>query len=314
MPPPEVQALRAKRECGMRTRTRTLLLTFALATAGAGGIFAMRAAQALPTVQSLYSRIVADPGVARETGIAYGPHARHVLDLYRPASAAERNGPIAIFIYGGGWRRGERSTYGFVGAALAARGITTAIPDYRLYPEAKFPTFVEDAARAYAWTRTALASGADERRPIFLIGHSAGAHIAALLALDPRYLAAAGAGPQKLAGWIGLAGPYAFDPTTYPSTRDIFAPALRSQDARPLAFAAAGSPPALLMHGLKVETVQLSNMRSLADALRASGTPVRALELQDIGHTGLLLAISRPFRWRAPVLAEIEAFIHSIAR
>jgi len=291
------------------------LLICALVLAGAGGAFVVRNAQALPTVQSLYSKIVADPGVSLEAGIAYGPHGRHVLDVYRPQSsrdAEDQDGPIAIFIYGGGWRSGHRSTYGFVGAALASRGITTVIPDYRLYPDVKFPAFVDDAARAYAWTSARLASGAGKRRAIFLIGHSAGAHIAALLALDPRYLAAVEVSNEP-AGLIGLAGPYAFDPTTYPSTKDIFAPAVGSQDARPVAFAGARSPPALLMHGLKDETVQLSNMRGLAAALQASGTQVRTLELAEIGHIGLVLAISRPFRWRAPVLSEIEAFIRSVA-
>ena len=296
--------------------TRMTLLICALVLAGAGGAFVVRNAQARGTVQSLYSKIVADPGVSLEAGVAYGPHARHVLDVYRPQSsrdAEDQDGPIAIFIYGGGWRSGNRSTYGFVGAALASRGITTVIPDYRLHPEVKFPAFVEDAARAYVWTSTTLASGAGKRRPIFLIGHSAGAHIAALLALDPRYLAAAQVGSHKPAGLIGLAGPYAFDPTTYPSTKEIFAPALGSQDARPVAFTGPASPPALLMHGLKDEAVQLSNMRELAAALQASGTPVRKLELADIGHIGLVLAISRPLRWRAPVLSEIEAFIRSVA-
>ena len=133
--------------------------------------------------------------------------------------------------------------------------------------------------------------------------------MAALLALDVRYLSAAGVGSHRPAGLIGLAGPYAFDPTTYPTTKEIFASASRPEEARPVAFAGAGAPPALLMHGLKDETVQLSNMRALTEALRASGSPARALELEGIGHTGLVLAISRPLRWRAPVLVEIVGFI-----
>lgn len=290
----------------------------ALAVIAAAGAFAVRTAEALPAVHSLYSRIVADRGVAVETGVAYGPHARNVLDIYRPAQgngADAASGPIAVFIYGGGWRSGERATYGFVGAALAARGITTVIPDYRLYPEVRFPAFVDDAARAYAWVAAELARDGGKRRPIFLVGHSAGAHTAALLALDVRRLADAGVGAEdRPAGLIGLAGPYAFDPTTYPTTKEIFAPALGSQDARPAAFAGAGAPPALLMHGLEDETVQLSNMRTLASALQSAGVHVRTLELERIGHTGLVLAISRPFRWRAPVLAEIEAFIRPAAR
>jgi acetyl esterase/lipase len=281
----------------------------------AAGAFAMPTAEALPAVQSLYSRIVADRGVAVETGVAYGPLRRHVLDIYRPANGGGDDGPIAVFIYGGGWRSGERATYGFAGAALAARGITTVIPDYRLYPEVMFPAFVEDAARAYAWVAAGLARNGGKRRPIVLVGHSAGAHTAALLALDVRRLADAGVvAEDRPAGLIGLAGPYAFDPTTYPTTKEIFAPALGSQDARPAAFAGAGAPPALLMHGLEDETVKISNMRTLAAALQSAGVPVRTLELGGIGHTGLVLAISRPFRWRAPVLAEIEAFVRSVTR
>jgi acetyl esterase/lipase len=296
----------------MRT-TRTLLIC-ALALIAAVGTLLAQTAEALPAVQSLYSRIVADRGVAVETAVAYGPLARQVLDVYRPASGkGDEGGPIAVFIYGGGWRSGERGTYGFVGAALAARGITTVIPDYRLYPDVMFPAFIEDAGRAYAWTSANLARSGGKRRPIVLVGHSAGAHIAALLALDARRLADAGVGSEdRPAGLVGLAGPYAFDPTTYPTTREIFAPALGAHDARPVAFASAVAPPALLMHGLEDETVKISNMRTLTAALRGAGVPVRALELDGIGHTGLVLAISRPFRWRAPVLAEFEAFIRSV--
>ena len=294
-------------------RTTGTLLACALALIAAAGAVAVRTAEALPAVQSLFSRIVADRGVTVEAGVAYGPLARHVLDIYRPANGKGDDEPIVVFIYGGGWRSGERATYGFVGAALAARGITTVIPDYRLYPEAMFPAFVEDAARAYAWAAARLTRDDGKRRAIVLAGHSAGAHTAALLALDGRRLAEAGVGIEnRPAGLIGLAGPYAFDPTTYPTTKEIFAPALGSQDARPAAFAGAGAPPALLMHGLEDDTVKLSNMRTLGAVLQSAGVPVRALELEGIGHTGLVLAISRPFRWRAPVLAEIEAFVRSV--
>jgi acetyl esterase/lipase len=216
-----------------------------------------------------------------------------------------------MFIYGGGWRSGERATYGFVGAAFASRGITTVIADYRLFPEVKFPAFVEDAARAYAWVSANLASGAGKRRPIVLVGHSAGAYIAAMLALDERHLAAAGV-TERPAGLIGLAGPYAFDPTTYPTTTEIFAPAAASADsARPAALARRGAPRTLLMHGLSDETVQLYNTRDLAAALQAVATDVRKIEYAGVGHMGLVLAISRPLRWRAPVLKEAVAFIRA---
>jgi acetyl esterase/lipase len=292
-------------------RTRRLALLVALLLAAGGGLFAVRQALAGATVATLYSGLVADPGVMVETGVAYGPLARDRLDIYRPASG-DKGGPIAMFIYGGGWRSGDRATYGFVGAALASRGITTVIADYRLFPEVKFPAFVEDTARAYAWVSANLASAAGKRRPIFLIGHSAGAYIAAMLALDERYLTAAGV-TERPAGLIGLAGPYAFDPTTYPTTAEIFAPAAAAADtARPVALVQRGAPPTLLMHGLSDETVQLYNTRDLATALQETGTDVRKIEYAGIGHMGLVLAISRPLRWRAPVLKEAVAFIRSV--
>jgi len=290
----------------MTTRKRWVLPAVAVLLAATGGLFAVRQALALSSVADLYSGLVADRGVMVERGVAFGALARDRLDIYRPA-AGDRGGPIAMFIYGGGWRSGDRATYGFVGAALAARGITTVIADYRLFPEVRFPAFVEDAARAYAWVSTNLATGAAKRRPIVLIGHSAGAYIAAMLALDERYLSAVGIA-ERPAGLVGLAGPYAFDPTTFPTTAEIFKPA---DDARPVALVRPGAPRTLLMHGLTDETVQLYNTRELATALQAAGADVRKIEYAGIGHMGLVLAISRPFRWRAPVLRELVEFVRS---
>ena len=290
----------------MTTRKRWVLPAVAVLLAATGGLFAVRQALALSSVADLYNGLVADRGVMVERGVAFGALARDRLDIYRPA-AGDRGGPIAMFIYGGGWRSGDRATYGFVGAALAARGITTVIADYRLFPEVKFPAFVEDAARAYAWVSTNLATGAAKRRPIVLIGHSAGAYIAAMLALDERYLSAVGIA-ERPAGLVGLAGPYAFDPTTFPTTAEIFKPA---DDARPVALVRPGAPRTLLMHGLTDETVQLYNTRELATALQAAGADVRKIEYAGIGHMALVLAISRPFRWRAPVLRELVEFVRS---
>ena len=179
---------------------------------------------ATPSLGGLFSTVFADGGVTVERGLSYGPHERHVLDLYRPQDG-DGNGAVAVFIYGGGWRAGERATYGFVGAALASRGVTTVIPDYRLFPEVMFPDFVGDAAAAYRWAADNIA-GTGTKRPVFLVGHSAGAHIAALMAVDNGYLDEDGAGVPKPAGFVGLAGPYSFDPTTFETTRDIFAATL----------------------------------------------------------------------------------------
>jgi acetyl esterase/lipase len=259
-------------------------------------------------------RTISERSVIVEPGFRYGPGRRDLIDLYRPRTGAG-HGPVAIYLYGGGWKAGDRALYGFMGAALASRGITTAIPDYRLYPEVSFPSFVEDAARAYAFVAGSIArseTGAEPKtpaRPIYLIGHSAGAHIAALLALDKRYINATGAHVPRPAGLIGLAGPYAFDPTTWPSTKEIFASATSASHARPVTFAGPHAPPTLLMHGTDDDLVKLWNMRELATALRAANVPVRALELSGLGHIGVMLAVLRPMRWRGPVLDEIVRFV-----
>ncbi|MDZ4791233.1 MAG: alpha/beta hydrolase [Hyphomicrobiales bacterium] len=255
---------------------------------------------------SLFSTAFAEGGVDVTQNYVYGPNPRHRLDIYRPRQPAP-DSPVAIFYYGGGWRSGDRATYGFVGSALASLGVTVVIPDYRLYPEAAFPVFVEDGALAYAWVFKNLRSQCGGRAPV-IIGHSAGAHIGALLALDRRYLKAQGDIAQPSA-FIGLAGPYSFDPTTWPSTKDIFVKAASADDARPAAFASKAAPPMLLMHGLDDETVQLWNLRTLADALKAKGSPVETAEFESIGHIGIVLAISRLLRWRAPVLDKMADFI-----
>lgn len=267
--------------------------------------FAGASTAALSLRPELFSTLFADGGSAITRDVQYGAHPRQQLDIYRPARGGD--GPVAVFIYGGGWRSGERATYGFVGAALASRGITVVIPDYRLYPQAEFPDWVEDAALAYAWTlrnTRGLCGG----RPPVVIGHSAGAHTGALLSLDRRYLQKFADIPQPCA-FIGLAGPYAFDPTSWPTTKEIFQGA-KSEDARPLLFARPDAPPSLLIHGGRDEDVRIHNQRDLAVALLEKGATVQTFEPDDVGHIGLILAMSRPFRWRAPVLDETVTFIN----
>lgn len=253
---------------------------------------------------SWFDRLIREPGVAFEGGIAYGEGPRQQLDIFTPC--ARPDGPVVLFFYGGAWTGGERQTYEFVGTALASRGITAVVADYRLYPQVGFPVFLEDAARAYGFVAQRFAG-----RPLHVMGHSAGAHIAALLALDPRYRRQFAPAAPPPAGLVGLAGPYAFDPTTWPSTRTIFSAAAGDPDAaRPVAFAGHGaSLPALLLHGGSDTTVELYNTDDLATALAAAGGRVRRHVYPSLGHVGLVTALAWPLRWRADVLGEVAAFV-----
>ena len=250
-------------------------------------------------------------GTERSDGLSYGPGSRHKLDVYRPREP-DAAGTVVVFLYGGAWKSGARGDYRFAAEAFASRGYVTVVPDYRLYPEVRFPVFVEDAARALGWVRDNIAEHGGDPGRIVLVGHSAGAHSAALLALDRRYLDAAGVLRGAILGVVGLAGPYGFDPTTYPTTKKIFATAVRAEDARPLAFARAGAPPMLLMHGLDDSTVEPRNSKQLAKALRAEGVRARYLPLADVGHAGVLLALASPFEGLAPVVPEAVDFIREL--
>ena len=156
------------------------------------------------------------------SSFAYGEGARRTLDVYRPVHGA-LGAPVAVFFYGGGWNSGKKEDYKFVGAALAERGVIAIIPDYRIYPEVRFPSFLEDAAQAVRWSRDNAANFGGDPNRLILIGHSAGAYMAAMLALDPRWLAPVGLVPQcDVTGWVGLAGPYDLSPDVGDPRRAVF--------------------------------------------------------------------------------------------
>lgn len=289
----------------MRWRTFVWVLAAVLLA-----VAALAVAAALAPLQTLG---LLQPTGAREriAGIAYGPHERQKLDVFVPASAAPPSGhPVAVFFYGGSWNRGSRAEYRFVGDALAARGILTVLVDYRLYPEVRYPDFLDDSARAVAWSLREVARLGGDAKRVFLVGHSAGAYNAAMLALDGRWLNAHSAAPSALAGWVGLAGPYDFFPMKNPEARPVFFHPNYPKDSQPIDFVRPSSPPALLAAAREDALVNPQrNARQMADKLRAAGVPAR-LELYDrVSHTTLVGALAWPLRWMAPVLDDVVAFI-----
>ena len=249
---------------------------------------------------------------SREQGIAYGAAPRHRLDLYVPQAIAAKgpgpHAPIVVFYYGGHWRGGERADYAFVGEALASRGFVVAIADYRVYPDVTFPAFVEDGAAAVAWIRrNATRYGGDPSR-LVVAGHSAGAHIAMLIALDRGYLAAAGE-RDAVAAAIGLAGPYDFLPLTSDRVKAVFGPD-RLARSQPISFVRADAPPLLLLHGSDDTTVSPGNAQRLAAGARAVGGRVELKLYEGIGHVGLIARLAAPLRAGASVLDDMATFAH----
>jgi acetyl esterase/lipase len=244
--------------------------------------------------------------------VAYGPLPRHRLDVYAPLAAAPASGwPVVVFFYGGSWTSGERGDYRFVGEALASRGVLVLVADYRLYPEVRYPAFLEDSARALAWgLEHARSLGGDTRR-VFVMGHSAGGYNAAMLALDPRWLAATGHAPAELAGWIGLAGAYEFLPLAPDSpARPVFFHPDYPAGTQPIDYATAGSPKAFLgvPRNDKVVSPERSTL-AMASKLAAAGVPVELKVYDGVTHALLAGAFARPLRGLAPVLADVSAWI-----
>ncbi len=282
-------------------KRRTLLLTLPALAA------------CTPSLGAFDTFALHDRGARRRVRDAtYGPGRRQKLDLYAPRAAAGGGLPIVMFIYGGSWRYGDKSDYNFMGAAFAAQGFLTAIPNYRLVPNVRFPSFIEDCAAAVRWLQdNAAAHGGDPRR-IVLVGHSAGAYNAMMLALDARYLQGAGVAPEAVRGAVGLAGPYAFLPLDVSATQNAFGQAPDLQTTQPVHFARADAPPLLLLWGADDTTVGPRNIESLERAMRAAGGSVEAKIYQDIDHIEIMLALSRPFRGKAPVLSDVTAFARRV--
>ncbi len=271
------------------------------------GLLALAGCTPLATFNALVPK---DGGtVLAAQAIRYGDDPRQRLDVYAPRRAGAATLPTIVFFYGGSWNSGERGGYGFAARALAARGFVVVVPDYRLVPQVRFPAFLQDGAAAVRWTIANIARHGGDGRRIVLVGHSAGAYNAAMLALDPQWL---GADRAAVRGLIGLAGPYDFLPLDGAVTVAAFGAWPVPAETQPITFAGAGDPPALLLTGADDDTVLPRNSVALAARLRAAGVPAEVRTYPDIGHVGIVTALARPFRGKAPVLADVAAFAHRV--
>jgi acetyl esterase/lipase len=256
----------------------------------------------------LLNSLVPKDGYHKHGSLSYGTGERQKLDVYVPEGQA-RDLPVVVFFYGGSWQGGRRQDYLFVAQALTARGFITVIPDYRVYPEVRLPTFIEDGASAVFWIRSNSKGFGGDINRLFLMGHSAGAYIAAMLALNPSYLKQVGMSTQELHGFVGLAGPYDFLPLKSPSLKKIFDGADGIPETQPVTFARAKAPPTLLLHGASDKLVGCHNTENLAQRLRECGGRVIEKIYPGMKHIRLLIALATPFQNGEPVMADIAQFI-----
>jgi acetyl esterase/lipase len=261
------------------------------------------------SASSFINVLVPDDGYRVAGGIPYGEGPRRTLDVYVP-DGADGSTPMLVFFYGGGWESGEKENYRFVGQAFASRGYVTAIPDYRIYPKVRFPDFLKDASATVAWAVLHGAEYGAARGPVYLVGHSAGAHIAAMLTLDRQWLGDEGLSPCGAIGaTVGLAGPYDFLPLKSAVLMEIFGPEATRPQSQPINFVTGTEPPMLLITGDADTTVQPRNTDNLAAKIRERGGVAETRHYDGIGHVPLVGALAAPLRGLAPVLDDTDAFL-----
>lgn len=256
-----------------------------------------REAVRLPVAKSV------TPGFTVEKDIGYGSSSRLKLDVYVPTEA-RADGKTVLMVHGGGWSTGSKEDFAFLGEALAARGITVVIPNYRLFPTARFPEFVEDCAWATRWAANRF--GADK---LFLMGHSSGAHIVMLLAANTDYLAAAGVDRMALRGVIGLSGAYDLS-LQAPGLREISGGG-SNRNVQPAIFAKRPLPPALLVHGTEDSTVDPANSERLANAWSKAGGEASLKLYSGVNHLDVALAVGDTLPVKAPTRDDVLAFIET---
>lgn len=284
-------------------------------------IFVLCGVVALPTAGcssfDVLNAMVPSRASLRTSNVPYGAHPRQNLDVYRPRVNAKSAEPpaagVVVFFYGGYWNSGSKADYRFVAEALTSQGFVAVLPDYRLYPDVTFPAFVEDGALAVRWAHDHAARIGGDPQRIYLMGHSAGAHIAALLTLDEHYLADVGLSTTAICATAALSGPYDFVPG--PETRPIFNMSRDDETPprgiNPIHFADDGeAPPMLLIHGQRDDIVEPANAFHLAQRIRGAGGMVRTITYEKRGHVGVALALACPFRWLAPVLRDVTNFFN----
>ncbi len=271
----------------------------------AGTLGACSAQAALHTLDTLEPKA----GVTVTHDLAYGDGPRQQLDVYSPSQPLPGR-PVVVFFYGGSWDSGSRADYGWVGDALARKGYVAILPDYRIYPQARWPMFLQDSALAVRWARDhAAAYGGDPSR-LVLMGHSAGAYNAVDLAVDDRWLNAAGVDPHtQIRAVVGLSGPYDFLPLHSAELKTIFGPKADRPDTQPINHVDGREPPMLLATGERDNTVDPGNTDRMAARITAKGGTVQVIHYPTLDHVKMVVSLAAPLRWLAPVLRDATTYI-----
>jgi acetyl esterase/lipase len=285
----------------LATASRRLALVVSLVLAAAMPAFAQ------VTIFSAFNVAAAvDQGVKKHANLPFADGDIKKLDIYRPEQT-QGSAPVVMFIHGGGWAAGTKEEYEFVGRAFAANGFVTVIPNYRKVPEVHYPDFLSDNAQAIKWIEDNIAGFGGDKSRFFLVGHSAGAYNAVMLALDHSFLREYGV-TMPIRAIAGISGPYNFYPFEYDEVRRAFGEAPNPEGTQPINLVTPDAPPMMLVSGTSDPIVRMQNSKALAEKLRGLGVWVTEKYYEGFGHLEPVVAFGAMWRWRMPVLADTVEF------
>lgn len=241
----------------------------------------------------------------RDKNIAYGNLARQNMDVYltkRPRPGA----PVIVFVYGGSWTDGKKSMYKFVAEGFTKEGYNVVVPNYRLFPEIRYPDMIRDTGLAIQQTAQLFPG-----QPLVLMGHSAGAYNVLMSAMAPEISGVDVCG--RVSGVISLSGPTGAYPLTEEPYITIFPERFTSSDA-PIRRASRPLPPILLVNGEDDTTVGPENAVHMADALGAAGKAAQYRIYPGMNHIDPVRVLSRHFDGGSPLKDDLISFIDSLPK
>lgn len=240
--------------------------------------------------QQLANDLTPEKGYRISSNVSYDPATGLQLDVYSPNGAV--NAPVVVFFFGGRWQEGSKDEFKFVGQALAARGFVAVLPNYRLYPQVRYPAFLLDSAKAVKWAHSQIAPYGGDPGKIVVMGHSAGAYNAAMLTLNAELMKSVGGDRAWIRAMVGLAGPYDFLPITDPDLRDLFGAPENYDQTQPVLYPDGRNPPMLLMHGQDDKIVFSRNTENLASRIQKANGPVETVIYPEMSHRKILATLA----------------------
>lgn len=260
------------------------------------------------TAPDALNRVISTRGLKVAPDQRYGPYNRNLLDVYAPASA--QGAPTVLFVHGGSWQGGDKAIYRFVGESLARAGYVTGVMNYRLAPQNRYPTYVQDTAAALRWLRDHAGDFGGNPNNLFVVGHSAGAFNAVEAVDNERWLREAGVPIGAVRGVIGIAGPYSYDFRQF-SSRVAFPEGSTPDEVMPDRHVRREAPPHLLLVAANDTTVEPQNALNMEAALKAAGVPVTRTVLPRVNHITIVAALARPLTFLGGTRQQVIDFIEA---